>query len=543
MSRSTRHLVALALLVPLSLVVTPAALPGPASAPQPGGTLIIVTHQKPAHLDPGVHTSRYTAMINHNTHDPLVWQVGPDKYAPALAERWDISPDFKSYTFYLRKDVKFHDGTPLTAEAVKFTWDRIRDPRTRSTRAPHLGRYLRSEAVDTHTVRVYFEAPYPQFMFMVANVGLGPGSPAAIRRMGDAFMKTPVATGPFKVEGWPNENTLVLAKNPDYRWGPAVMKNRGPAYLDRIIYRFIPDEATKTLALEKREAHVAEDPARHLAPKFRTDPQFQLLMHKTSGVPQHWAFNTTRWPSSELAVRQAANYALDKERIARVAFFGTATPAKGPLTDTNWAFWPDAKKYYPHDPRKAVQILEEAGFKRNPATKIYEKDGKPIRMRLVTTSTWEQIRSATMAQAMLKEVGIDFVVEAMVYDATVIRYANNDYELGRLGLSFFDPDALWGAFHSSQITGGTQWNRGRLQIRALDDLLDKGRELNNPEERKKVYWQVQKMLLDMANALYVFEDHYFFAAQSCVKGWNWHITGVYELHNVWLEGDCRRVTN
>jgi peptide/nickel transport system substrate-binding protein len=544
-NRFARNLVLVGLLPALTLYVVSLAssAPAPAAAPQPGGTLVIVTHQKPAHLDPGVHTSRYTAMINQNTHDPLIWQTEAHKFVPGLAERWEVASDFKSYTFYLRRDVKFHDGTPFNAEAVKVTWDRIRDPKTRSTRAPFLGDYLRTEVIDPYTVRVHFRDPYPQFLQAVGNIGLGPSSPAAIQRLGDNFLKTPVATGPFKVESWPDENTLVMVKNPDYRWGPAHMRNRGPAHLDRVVFKFIEEEQTKTLALERREAHVAEDPSRRLAPTFRSDPRYQLLMHKTSGVPQHWAFNTSRWPSSDIAVRRALNYALDKEKIARIAFFNTVTPGKGPLTDTNWAFWPDAKKYFPYDPQRATEILESAGYKRNPSTRFYEKDGRPVRLRLVTSSTWDQIGAATLAHAMAKEVGIDFVVEGMVYDATVIRYANNDYELGRLGLSTFDPDGLWGAFHSSQITGGTQWNRGRLNIKELDALLDRGRELSDPEQRKRVYFQAQKMLLDMANAIYVWEDHYFFAGQSCMKGWNWNIVGLFELHNVWLEGDCRRIGN
>ncbi|MGQ0569274.1 MAG: ABC transporter substrate-binding protein [Armatimonadota bacterium] len=542
MNRYTRHAIAIGLLSTLPLFLTVQAAPGPAPVtPQTGGTLIIVTHQKPAHLDAGVHTSRYTQMINQQTHDSLIWQVEANKFAPGLAERWEIAPDFKSYTFYLRRDVRFHDGTPMTAESVKFTWDRIRDPKTRSTRSPQLGDYVRTEVIDQYTVRVIFADPYPQFIQIAAHIGIGPVSPAAVQRLGDGFLKTPVATGPFKVESWPNENTLVLVRNADYRWGPAHMRNRGPAYLDRIIYKFIEEEQTKTLAIEKREAHIAEDPSRQQAPMFRTDPRFQLLMHKTAGVPQHWPFNVTRWPTSDAAVRRAASYALDREKIARIAFFNTATAAKGPLTDTNWAFWPDSRKYYPHDPQRAVELLEGAGYKRNPNTKFFEKDGRPVRMRLVTTSTWEQIRAATLAQQMMKEVGIDFVVEAMVYDATVIRYSNNDYELARLGLSTFDPDGLWGAFHSSQITEGSQWNRGRLTNKELDALLDRGRELSNPEQRKQVYFQAQKMLLDMANALYVFEDNYFFAGQSCVKGWHWNILGMYELHNVWVEGDCRRI--
>ncbi|MBM3450863.1 MAG: hypothetical protein FJX78_07790, partial [Armatimonadetes bacterium] len=432
---------------------------------------------------------------------------------------------------------------PLTADAVKFTFDRIRDPKSRSTRVPQLGDYVRTDVVNRHTARVVFASPYPQFMQAVSNVGMAPQSPAAVQRMGDNYLKNPVGTGPFRVEGWPNENTLVLVRNTAYKWAPAHIPNRGAAHLDRVVYKFIIEEATKTLAIEKREAHVAEDPARHMAPTFQSDQRYQLFMHKTSGIPQHWPFNTTRWPSYEIAVRQAANYALDKERIVKVAFFNTVTPAKGPLTDKNWAFWPEAKNYYPYNPKKSKEILESAGYKMNAATGIYEKDGKPLRLRLVTTSTWEQVRTGTMAQAMMKEVGIDLVVEAMVYDATVIRYTNNEYELARLGLSTFDPDALWTAFHSTQVTGGSQWNRGQLKFKALDLLLDRGRQLSNPEQRKPVYYQVQKMLLDMANAIYLFEDHYFFAAQSCVKGWKWNVLGMYELHNVWLEGDCRRITN
>lgn len=542
MKRYRLHVATVALVAALLSFQNLQAAPAPApAAPQLGGTLIIVTHQKPAHLDPGVHTSRYTAMINQNTHDSLIWQVEANKFAAGLAERWEVASDFKSYTFYLRRDVRFHDGTPFNAEAVKFTFDRIRDPRTRSTRAPFLGDYNRTEVVDPYTVRVVFNDPYPQFMQSVSSVGLGPISPTATRRLGDAALKTPVATGPFKVDSWPDENTLVLVRNPDYRWGPPYMRNRGPAHLERVVYKFIEEEQTKTAALEKREAHIAEDPSRQMAPTFRNDPRFQLMMFKTAGVPQHWAMNLSKYPTNDIAVRRAASYALDREKIARIAFFNTATAAKGPLTDTNWAFWADAKKYYPFDTARATEIMDAAGYKRNPNTKFYEKDGRPVRVRLVTTSTWEQVRAATLAQQMMKEVGIDFVVEAMVYDATVIRYANNDYELGRLGLSTFDPDGLWAAFHSTQITEGTQFNRGRLANKELDALLDKGRELNDPEQRKRIYAQVQKMLLDMANALYVWEDNYFFAGQSCVKGWNWNIVGLYELHNVWLEGDCRRI--
>jgi peptide/nickel transport system substrate-binding protein len=520
-----------------------AAQPAPATPgkAQPGGTLVMVTPQKPAHLDPTVHSSRFTTMINFNTHDPLVWQVKPNVYAPGLAERWEISADFRVYTFYLRKDVTFHDGTPFNAEAVKFTWDRIMDPATRSLRSPELGTYDKSEVVDSHTVRVTFKNPYPTFLAVAANVGVSPQSPTAVQRLGAAYLKTPSGTGPFKVDSWPNENTLVLVKNPDYKWGPSHLANQGAPYLDKIIFKFVTEEVTRTAALERSEAHVAEDPARQMYQTFKSDPKYQALLFKTSGLPQHWAFNLTRYPTNDPAVRQAVLHGLNLQAIADTVFFGTVTPAKGPLADSNWAYWPGSADYNKYDPKKSVALLEAAGYKRNPTTQIFEKNGKPVKMTLVTTSTSDQMRAGEMAQAQLKEIGIDFQVDSMVYDATVDRYVKNEYELGRLGLSSFDPDVLWRAFHSSQIKGGSQFNRSQVADPALDALLDKGRSLVDPKERIKVYEDIQKFVLDNSLAIFVWEDHYLFAGLSCVKGWTWEMGGNYLFHNVWLEGACRNI--
>lgn len=513
-----------------------------AAQAQPGGTLVIVTDQKPSHLDPNLHANRFTAMVNENTHDPLIWQPEPNKYVAGLAEKWEISDDQTTFTFHLRQDVKFQDGTPLNAEAVKATWDRIVDPKTRSLQVNNFANLDKYEVVDPYTIRIKFKAPNPGFLNAAATRQISPQSPTAIKQLGDKYIMTPVGTGPYKVQGWPDENTLVLVKNPDYNWGPAFMGKAGPAYIDRVVYKFVSEESTRSAALEKKQASVVEDAARSLNAMYRSDPRFQVLTFKTSGIPQNWTFNVTRYPTNDLAVRQAVEYAVDKQKIADVAFFGTVTPGKGPLTDTNWAFWSGVTSYYPFDPQKAIQILQQAGYTRNPSTKIFEKDGKPVRIRLVTTSSWDQQRSAEMAQQMLKDVGIDLVVETMVYDATVPRYVNNDFEMGRFGFSGFDPGVLWTGYHSSQVTGGAQFNRSRVNNPDLDALLDKGRALSDPNQRKPVYEQAQKIIMDNAYAIFVWEDHYYWVGQSCVKGWAWDTIGSYMLHNVWLEGECRNIS-
>lgn len=520
------------------------ALTGPAApaAPQRGGTLIVLGAVRPDNLDPGIHFSTITNRISQNTHDPLVHMVDPNTFVPGLAERWQISSDFKTFTFFLRRDVRFHDDTPLTAEAVKATWERTLDPANRATARQLFGTNPRIELPDTHTVRISFTEPHPQFLQAVSRPQLAPGSPTAWQRLGRAYLNAPIGAGPFKVEGYRDENTLVLTRFDAYRWGPPYARNRGSAYVDRIIFRFVPEEGGRTLALEKKEAHIADEVARQKIPTWKS-PAFQLLTFKVPGLPQAWPFNTTRWPTNIQAVRQAASYAIDRDRVVRFAFFGTTTPAYGPLTTNMPAFWPEAKNYYRFDRQKAIEILQQAGFKRNPGTRFFEQDGRTLRMRLVTSSTDDQVRSATVVQAMLREVGIDLVVEAMVTAASFARYEANDYELGRQGLNTVDPDGLAFAYHSSRINSPGVSNRGRLNIPELDRLLERGRVLTNPEERKQVYFQVQKILLDLPNALYTFESNYYTVGLACVQGFRWNAHGYTELLDVSLEGECRRIGN
>jgi peptide/nickel transport system substrate-binding protein len=526
------------LLAALSLQAAPAP---PGGAPERGGTLVVLQPQKPDILDPSIHFNTIGNRISRNTHDPLVFMSDPNTFVPGLAERWEIAPDFKAFTFHLRKDVKFHDGNPMNAESVKATWERVLDPANRQAASQLFGKDPKIEVQGTHTVRISFSEAHPRFLQSVSLPQFAPGSPAAWQRMGQAYLNAPVGTGPFKVDGWPNETTLVLVRNPDYKWGPSYGQNRGAPYVDRIMFRFIGEEAARTLALERREVHVADEPARQSVTTYRSDRRFQLLTFKVPGLPQNWPFNTTRWPSYELAVRRAVNHAIDRERIAKVAFFGTVDVSYGPLVSNNWAFWPEAKNYHKYDPKKSIEILEGAGFKKNPATGLYEKGGRPLRLRLVTSNTEDQIRPATMVQAMLREVGIDFVVEAMATAASFARYRNNDYELGRHGLNAVDPDALSFAYHSVQITTAAVSNRGRLNFKAMDLLLERGRSLTNPEERKRVYYQVQKTLLEMANSVYTTEGTYFTVGLSCVQGFRWNAHGYTEFHDVWLQGDCRRI--
>jgi peptide/nickel transport system substrate-binding protein len=543
MKRNLRHVIMMLIVGGLlsTLVLQPApAAPAAAPAPERGGTLVVLQPAKPDQLDPNVHYNTIANRISRNTHDSLVFLKDANTFVPGLAEKWEISADFKTFTFQLRKDVKFHDGTPMNAESVKATWERMLDPATRQAASQLFGKDPKIEA-QGFTLKISFSEAHPRFLQSVALPQFGPSSPTAVQRMGQAHLMSPVGTGPFKVDGWPNETTLVLVRNPDYKWGPSYGTNRGAPYVDKIIFRFVPEEAARTLALERREVHIADEPARQSVNTYQSDRRFQIVAFKVPGLPQNWPFNVERWPSYELAVRRAVNHAIDRERIAKVAFFGTVDVAYGPLTHSVWAFWPEAKNYHKYDPKRSAEILEGAGFKKNPSTGIYEKGGRPLRMRLVTSNTDDQIKAATMVQAMLREVGIDFVVEAMNTAASFARYKSGDYELGRHGLNSLDPDALSFAYHSTQIQSAATSNRGRLNFKALDLQLEAGRAATKVEDRRRIYYQVQKTLLDMANSVYTVESTFFTVGLSCVNGFRWNAQGYTEYHDTWITGDCRRI--
>ncbi len=218
---ATGLLAALAIVAGACAPAQPSA-PSAVQAPTPGGTLIYGLATKFDTLDPTVTTFSVVGKMGYHVFDPLVWQPSAGKFEPGLAESWQISADAKTYTFKLRKDVKFHDGTPLNAQAVKFTFDRIADPATKSQLAISLlGPYEGTDVVDDATVRVRFKTPYAPFLDSVSVPYLSPVSPDAVRKAGKDFGSTAlVGTGPFKFESYRSDAEVVLVKNDDYKWGP-----------------------------------------------------------------------------------------------------------------------------------------------------------------------------------------------------------------------------------------------------------------------------------------------------------------------------------
>ncbi len=504
--------------------------------PQVGGNLVFGHMQLASSLDANVWTAGNAARIMGQIYDPLVWQPEGGKFVPGLAEKWEISADGKSYTFYLRKDVKFHDGTAFDAAAVKFTFDRIVDPASKSLQKGRLGPYGSSEVVDSHTVKVNLTEPYTPFMSALSETALSPASPTAVKALGDKFAKYPVATGPFRVKTWQDDNTLVLERNPDYAWGPSFLSNKGAAYLDTITYKFVPELSTRLVALESGEAQIIDDPPPEDVARLTESGIYNVETMVVPGMCEMMNINITRFPTNELAVRQAMQYGVDRQSLVDLIFFGTRPPGQSLLTSGSWAFSPEVAKLYPYDQNKARQVLEGDGWKLNPETKVYEKDGKPLLIRQVTTAGGFTQKAAEFVQASLREVGFDYQIETMLYEATVKRMADNDYEVARLWYALLDPhDAFFLAFHSSQITDGGRFNRTRVQDSKVDELIKKGANESNTSKRMEIYHELNTYTMEQAFVLPAWSSALIHAMANEVQGFKVNLLGRPYLVDVWLQ--------
>ena len=506
------------------------------AAPVPGGDLLFVHQQIPSSMDANVWTGTNVARIMRQIYDPLVWQPEGGVFAPGLAESWEVSDDGLTYTFNLRQDVMFHDGTPFNAEAVKATYDRMVDPESKSLQVSRLGPYDRTDVLDEYTVQVVLTEPFVVFMSNVSEVALAPASPTAVAELGDDYMMRPVATGPFRVRDWPDDTTLVLERNPDYAWAPDFIQNRGPAYLDTITYRFVEEPATRLIALETGEAAIIDAPPPEDIQRLIDEGAFQINSFIVPGMPEHCPVNTKSGPTQELAVRQAMLHGVDRDALALLLFNGGYPAAHGPLTSGSWAYWEGVADMYPYDMERAAQLLDEAGWTLNDAG-MREKEGQPLTVRAVTTAGTDAQRVAEFVQGSLQELGFDYVVEAMEYEATARRYADNDYEVARLFYALIDPhDAFFLAFDSTQIEGGGQFNRSRVEDPQIDALIQEGVAESDTARRMEIYQQLQQIVMEQALILPAYETALAHALQPNVHGFTADLLGRPYMIDVWMEG-------
>jgi peptide/nickel transport system substrate-binding protein len=489
----------------------------PAAAAAPGGILTYgLGFDLDDTMDPQVTNFDSTIRVTLNVCEPLVWEPTPGRFVPGLAESWESSADAKVYTFRLRRGVKFHDGTPFTAEAVKFTMDRVVDPAVKAGQShDQLGPYDHTDIVDDYTVRIVMKEGYAPLLTNL-NGYLGIVSPAAVKKMGLAdFARHPVGTGPFAFKEWVPKDHITLVRNPDYDWASSFFAHRGAAYLEQVVFKVIPEGSVRTGTLKTGETQYIDDldPLEYAG--LKRDARFAVIEKGQPGSGFVLLLNvTSKGPVSELAVRRAIEFGVDREGLNQAVFHGLNKVAWSPLMRPTFGYDPATEKIYSFAPAKAKQILDEAGWKAG-ADGIRERAGQKLVVDFPIIGRPRDKAMAESVQASLRDVGIDLKVTPLERAAFRDVVKQNRYDVNFMWFSYGDPDVLRTIFHSSNVNA---FNRARYQVPDVDRMLEDAAATTNPAKRGQLYATIQQRVLGDAVCVPLVDTITYNAKRAEVRG-------------------------
>ncbi|HEY8369284.1 MAG TPA: ABC transporter substrate-binding protein [Thermodesulfobacteriota bacterium] len=516
----------------LTAVLVAATLAAPAAAQQRGGTLTIVRPTDPVSLDPHLETTAPGAWVYYNILEPLLTLDERMQVQPKLAESYEVLSPTR-VRFKLRRGVKFHDGTPLDAEAVKFTFDRALNGTPPARWASLAGPLGGAEVVDSHTVDVVFKEPYGPALRTLAMVYTGIVSPTAVKRMGADFSRAPVGTGPFRFVEWRTNTHVILERFDDY-WGRK-------AWLDRVVFRVVPEEGARMIALQTGEADMVLLPSPAQLPAIRRDPRFTV--HETTGGRVVFVGMQTKVPPlDDPRVRAALLHAVDRKAILDNIMEGSAVAARGVLAPGVFGFKDmDLDRAFPYDVARAKALLREAGWTPGPDG-ILRKNGQPLTLHWLTARGRypKDGEIAEAVQQMLQEVGVDVRVDFREW-ATVFQQMRGDPftpHLFTFGWVTTNADAdysLYALFHSKGIPPAG-WNTSRWGNPRADALLEQARRSTNQSERERMYHEVQDLIAKDMPWIPIYNTKEIVVTRSDVKGFVVHpVEYNLGLWTVWLE--------
>ncbi len=422
----------------------------------------------------------YNGLVKYNRDIKLV---------PELAEKWEISDDNLIIRFFLRKDVKWHDGQPFTAKDVEFTYKMYIDPKTPTAYAADFLKVKEFRLIDDYTVEVVYDKPYAPALGSWGTAI----HPAHLLEGADLtqspLKRAPIGTGPYKFTDWKTGEKITLDSFQDYF--------EGRPYIDRVLTRIIPDQAV--MFLELKAGKIDQTGLTPLQFRRQTtgkffEENFRRYKYLTFNY-SYLGYNLKDWKFKDKRVRQALTYAINRESIVEGVLLGLGQVTNAPYKpDTMW--YNQNVKKYEYDPKKAVQLLAEAGWTPN-AEGMMEKDGKPFAFTIITNQGNEvRKNAATIIQKDLKTIGIDVNIRVIEWAAFLKNFINKrNFEACLLGWGIgIDPNQIdiW----DSHKTGETELNFISYQNPEVDELLQKGVSVFDPLERKKYYDRFQEIIAE-----------------------------------------------
>ena len=485
----------------------------------PGGTLRYGFWQPISNLDPQVGGLQIEALINQSIQDRLIWKMpGDPDYYPGMVAAWEAAPDFTSYTLNLRNDVVFHDGTPFNAEAVKFTFDRIVNPETKSGGAlVALGPYDSTEVIDEFTAKVNFKAPNGAFLNMATTVWLSPQSPTAIQQYGPDYQDHLAGAGAFKMTEYVHDDHVTVVRNEEYTWGPEIFNHTGTAILDSIVYRLLPEDATRLAALNSGEVDLIDRVAPEDLATLSADSNYKTLSAETGGAPWILQLNTQKAPTDDVNVRKAMMMAFDQAAIVDLLFAGTLSPAYNYLEPTMLGYNADNQSRFTVDVEGAKALLEQSGWTGDGTR---SKDGQELSVNIHIVANFGMDDMSAALQSQMAEIGVDIQITSAEAAATFA-----EVDAGNAGGNWVfywwaDPSGPFEVFFSTAHIGSG--NGSRYSNPTLDQILADAIATGDDAARADLYQQGQVILFDDAVALPAFHKRLVLASTAAVDMDNVH---------------------
>lgn len=465
-----------------------------AQEPASGGTLVVAFEADPEVLDPQITTALIAGRVIALTNENLVSRDYDGTIQPGLADSWEISEDGTTYTFTLKEGVTFHSGKEFTSEDVKYTFERWKSNETSPT-SYTIEPVDTIEAPDPLTVVFNLSQPYNIFLDQLAGAWSVILNQEAVEEAGDDYGVTVVdGTGPFRFLSWERNQSIELQRYEDYAWGAPIFENQGPAYLDGVEIRVIPEAATRMAEFQSGSIHIVQDvPAPDVA--RLTDADGVSIVQYDQLQTTYMGMNTGVAPTDDVNVRQAINYAINREEIVEGAYFGLGIPARTQLHPDTPEFWPGAEEVAPsYDPERAVELLEEAGWTLGDDD-IREKDGNQLVLPFWVINDSETVLQAQIIEQQLSQVGIS--VDTIQYEESAwFEAARSGEQVAfTIGVFYENADNLYFYFHSQQLPAP---NRFSYDFPEIDEWLEESRSNPDPEAVTEAYHNVQMRLIEDA---------------------------------------------
>jgi peptide/nickel transport system substrate-binding protein len=497
-----------------------------------GGTLTMGIASTPDTLDPGATGLALTLLISMAMFDPLVWWLpdgkGGSEFVPGLAESYTVSPDASVYTFKLRKDVTFHDGTKFDASAVKATYDHIVDPATKSKSGlGALGPYKETKILDPYTVQIIFTAPNASFLHQQAAGNFGISSPTALKKYGPTgFGNHPVGSGPFMFSSYASGSQLTLVKNPAYKWGPAALSEK-PPLLDKLIFRIVTDDSGRYNALQSGQLQIAMNLPPNDISAAQKSGRYKQLTVQSIGTPIGMPINVTKPPTDDPLVRQAIMYAVDQKTLVNEVLFGVDTPAHTVLTPITPGYSASSGALYSYDPAKAQALLDQAGWKVGSGG-VRVKNGQKLALEIILYSDSGMELPTQFVVSELNKVGFTASTTVQPFATAQASFNAGAHNLGAFGYYGTDPYLLNIWVNSDAIKAGFNWSH--YDNPKMDALIAQANKTAADAARNALYEQISTTLMKDAIYLPLWNVNDPFTMAPGVSGLHTTLNGYVTFH-------------